>query len=53
MTLTTESWGYDEFFLVSDEHGIVRAADAPGVEGERFQRSYGRLLDQVRRGRLR
>jgi hypothetical protein len=45
--------GYDEFFLVSDEHGIVRAADAPGVEGERFQRSYERLLDQVRRGRLR
>ena len=45
--------GYDEFFLVSDEHGIVRAADAPGSEGERFQRSYGRLLDQVRRGRLR
>lgn len=40
--------GCDEAFLVSDEHGVVRAEGAAGAEGERFQRSYERLLGQAR-----
>lgn len=33
-----------EVFLVSDEHGIVPAANAPGPQGERMAQGYQRLL---------
>lgn len=35
---------YDEAFLVSDEHGVVCAADAAGPRGARLAEGYERLL---------
>lgn len=35
---------YDEVFLVSDEHGVVPAADASGDRSERFRQGYAKLL---------
>lgn len=39
---------YDEVLLVSDEHGIVAANNAPDSRAERFVEGYGKLLDSVR-----
>lgn len=38
----------DEVFLVSDEHGVVPAADADGPVGKRMAEGYGRLLEKLR-----
>ncbi|WP_077598554.1 hypothetical protein [Olsenella urininfantis] len=38
-----------EAFLVSDEHGVVCAADARGAEGERFLKAYQRLQEKASR----
>ena len=35
---------FDEVFLVSDEHGVVPAADASGDRSERFRQGYAKLL---------
>ena len=37
-----------EVFLVSDEHGVVQAADLDGPRGRRFAQGYARLLESVR-----
>lgn len=37
---------YDEAFLVSDEHGVVPAADAAGNHGQRMAQGYQRLLER-------
>ena len=42
------SAGLDEAFLVSDEHGVVPASDAPGVRSQRLAEGYARLLGSVR-----
>lgn len=42
---------FDEAFLVSDEHGVVMAADASGETGRRLQEGYQKLLDSMRDGR--
>ena len=39
---------YDEAFLVSDEHGVVVASDAPGEKSERFAGGYARLMEKAR-----
>ena len=39
---------YDEAFLVSDEHGVVVAGDAPGEKSERFAGGYARLMEKAR-----
>ena len=36
---------FDEAFLVSDEHGVVRASDAAGPVSLRFFEGYARLLE--------
>ena len=36
--------GFDEAFLVSDEHGVVPASDCGGPHGKRFALGYQRLL---------
>lgn len=41
-------WGYDEAFLVSDEHGVVPTSDRPSARGTRFAQSYERLLERER-----
>ena len=41
----------DEVLLVSDEHGIVAASDAPTRRAERFVEGYRRLLDSFGRRR--
>lgn len=38
-----------EYFLVSDEHGVVPAADAKGKTSEGFRAGYQKLLDKTRR----
>jgi hypothetical protein len=38
-----------EYFLVSDEHGVVPAADATGKTSESFRAGYQKLLDKTRR----
>ena len=38
----------DELFLVSDEHGIVPAADVSGEVAARFSAAYAKLLDSER-----
>ena len=38
-----------EYFLVSDEHGVVPAADARGKTSESFRAGYQKLLDKTRR----
>lgn len=38
----------DEVMLVSDEHGVVGAADASGPQVERFASYYARLVGQTR-----
>ncbi|MCH3942940.1 MAG: hypothetical protein LKE37_04520 [Atopobiaceae bacterium] len=38
-----------ELFLVSDEHGIVPASDAPGPHSATLATGYQRLLDQTKR----
>lgn len=38
---------FDEAFLVSDEHGIVCAADAAGPIGARLAKDYVRLLESM------
>ena len=43
--------GLGEVFLVSDEHGIVPAADAKGETGARFASAYAKLLDATRDAR--
>lgn len=40
---------FDEVFLVSDEHGVVPAADAGGPVAKRFADGYAKLLDAARR----
>ena len=35
----------DESFLVSDEHGVVPASNAPGPRARRLAEGYARLLD--------
>ncbi len=42
---------YDELLLVSDEHGVVRCADALGPRGERFADGYHKLLSSFERKR--
>ena len=42
------SAGLDEAFLVSDEHGVVPASDAPGMRAQRLADGYARLLGSVR-----
>ena len=39
---------YDEAFLVSAEHGVVVASDAPGEMSERFAGGYARLMEKAR-----
>ena len=43
------SAGLDEAFLVSDEHGVVPASNAPGPRARRLAEGYARLLDVTRR----
>lgn len=38
---------FDEAFLVSDEHGVVRSSDFSGSEGRRFAEGYARLLERA------
>lgn len=40
---------YTEVFLVSDEHGVVSAADASGKHGQRFAEGWQTLLDKASR----
>lgn len=40
--------GLDEAFLVSDEHGVVPATDAPGPRSQRLAEGYARLLETTR-----
>lgn len=40
---------FDEVFLVSDEHGVVPAADAGGPVAKRLADGYAKLLDAARR----
>ena len=42
---------YDEAFLVSDEHGIVCAADATGPRGTKLAEGYARLLSAQKKKR--
>lgn len=42
--VTAGAIAYDEAFLVSDEHGVVPAADATGPHGTRLAQGYQRLL---------
>lgn len=39
---------FDEAFLVSDEHGVIPASDAPGPRSRRLADGYARLLDAAR-----
>lgn len=43
------SASYDEAFLVSDEHGVVPASNAPGPKSSRLGEGWGRLLESARR----
>ena len=43
------STSYDEVFLVSDEHGVVPASNAPGPKSSRLSEGWCRLLESVRR----
>ena len=38
---------FDEAFLVSDEYGVVPAADAQGQHGKRMREGYQRLLERT------
>lgn len=39
---------FDEAFLVSDEHGVVCISGYNGSEGERFAKSYSKLLEETK-----
>lgn len=38
---------FDEVFLVSDEYGVVPAADATGTRSQKFAAGYQKLLDSM------
>lgn len=42
---------FDEVFLVSDEYGIVPAADAQGPRSQKFAAGYQKLLDSMAKKR--
>ena len=42
----SQALGFDEAFLVSDEHGVVPASDCSGPHGKRFALGYQRLLNR-------
>lgn len=42
---------YDEVFLVSDEFGVVPAADAPGARSSKFEAGYAKLLASMAKKR--